>query len=93
MMGPFDLRIQSHIDDGMVSILCGVSEPVAYTKAEGGVWHAIPQDRAITAPAAVLYSNGEVFDFVLMKLGMKPWRERRVDWRPHIRVPAGRQAA
>ncbi|BEV44775.1 hypothetical protein CRBSH125_09580 [Afipia carboxidovorans] len=92
-MGPFDLRIQHRIDDGMVSILRGSCEPVAYTQVEGGEWHVIPADQTIKSPAAVLYSDGEVFDFVLMKFGMSPWRERRVDYRPHIRVPAGRLAA
>jgi len=81
-----DLWIEPAVNDGTISFLSGPGWPVAFTRHEGGNWNAIGSVGKIKAPAAVLFDDGSIFDFILYSHGRSPWR--KVEGRPVIRVVA-----
>jgi hypothetical protein len=81
-----DLWIEPAIDDGTIGCLNGPGWPIAFTKHEGGEWNAVGTAKKVKAPAAVLFDDGSIFDFVLNSLGHNPWR--KLKGKPAIRIAA-----
>lgn len=81
-----ELWIEPAVSDGTIGCLTGPGFPVAATEREGGVWRGVRCGQKIKAPAAVLFDNGMVFDFVLNASGRHPWRS--LVGKPTIRVQA-----